>query len=442
MIEALAINHGSYSILMNQNKAVQIVRQVIKTLDKNPFTKAILSTDLPIIRVPTNYVARAMVYEFGLLNALTGRGKWSSTTGEAMPSIIKVIKNSAEGLTDTQANFIMKNLTKGSIGMATLMTGIFMGMNGQVGLRKKTDKEKELQKITGEETPEQGEFEIGGESISKKLLHHPLLENIFIGASIGEALSSEDEAKSTITNLIGANFKIMGNVPFLKMPPTIKILTETMAAAENGKWGKTQSALVNKFTMGVPGYIKETAKAMDKEGVKYAPRTESAMGLVDYLKMTMPYLRQQVRTADEKLMETRAEATTQKEADIVSKKEVFTKPELKQSYIDVLRTNSGVNKSSVAKAISNNLANESSKNVALEESLKNSIKQLTVKQSVTSNPELLKKIKETVTEFKGYLDELKRSKDTKSYFPPADMLMLFDKKQRKVFASKAKKLKE
>ena len=63
-INAQALNHARWSILMNNNKFVDKFNQIA---NREGVTGSFLKSEIPVVKIPTNYVGRYFAVKYGLL---------------------------------------------------------------------------------------------------------------------------------------------------------------------------------------------------------------------------------------------------------------------------------------------------------------------------------------------------------------------------------------
>ncbi len=133
---------------------------------------------LPVVKVPTNIVAETFVHIFG------------SITGSV--ELARAYARGIETLQPEQADSIMRQLKKGSLGGAMLALGYMLpGAFG--GFHQPNEKR-------GPGEPGVGEAKIGDTVIPRYWLHNPLLEVAQVGATlrrVGDSMSGPKGQKTT-----------------------------------------------------------------------------------------------------------------------------------------------------------------------------------------------------------------------------------------------------
>jgi len=200
------------SIFMQDNRVVDAWQRGIQSLERpNPLTgkasvggKALATAGkflLPIIKVPTNIVAESFTYATG---ALTG----SVQLGRAYAKGI-------ENLPPEQADMIMRQLQKGSLGAAALAVGFFTAGSKGSG--------SQLFQAGGYYDPDErrrpgdvpvGGLRVAGADVPKYLVHNPLLEMLQIGATMRRAMNAPKG--NAVEGMAKAGLGLAEEVPFVK----------------------------------------------------------------------------------------------------------------------------------------------------------------------------------------------------------------------------------
>lgn len=277
MVEAY--KDANRAIFLQDNRVVSAYRRGMRALEEKdkktgrvPVGSKILSTAvktaLPIVRVPTNIVAETMQYAFG------------SVTGSARLAL--AMRRGVENLQPEEADLIMRELKKGSLGAAVMLWGFFnpqaVGGYYQQGEKRKPGDVK------------YGSVKILGENIPSFLLHNPLLETAQLGATIRRVADSKLHKKDATTQGIPAGILAGGlglaeEVPFVN--DTLE-LTKAFSPTERGQF-------VNEYTKSllVPQLSQWLANQGDKDAegnlIKRDPKT-----LLQTLETGIPGLRKDV----------------------------------------------------------------------------------------------------------------------------------------------------
>lgn len=250
-IEQKAYAHSMYSILMNDNVVAkfwrnQIVRGLEKTIGK-PATTFFVKMEVPIVRVPTNYIARQLTYGLGTIKGLAG----TNVVGGSQKGLVELMIRGSKDLTPEQSNFILKNLSKGGMGLAyaALATVLY----------------KKIATITDDSDDE---FSKGVKKIAKKTAHVPFLDWMFVvGNTMNEAEKAAKnkgekwDAMDYAKELLDEEFKMIKKVPFVN---TMKygIVGSFFQTNAEGKVQvpKVTTALMNSLiSLVTPGVIRSWA---------------------------------------------------------------------------------------------------------------------------------------------------------------------------------------
>lgn len=282
-IASRAYVDANRAIFMQDNKVTSGYRMLIHYLEapgKNDKTSVggkvgatILKVLLPIVKVPTNYVAETTSYAAGGLKALVA------------------LRNGIKDLTPDQADYVMRNLKKQGLGVAILALGYYNAKNigGYYQDHEKRDK-KDVKA---------GGLKLFREDVPRWMLHTPLLEMLQIGATlrrVEDAYHKKGKEGGVAAGIFAAGMGLAKEVPFIDQP---KQLSEASANAD--KASKWAASLVK--SMIVPPDLANVAKSTDpayQNDIKRKPQS-----IMDIFKMDIPGLREQVKTEIELVMEKR-----------------------------------------------------------------------------------------------------------------------------------------
>jgi len=159
---------------------------------------------IPIVKIPTNFIAESMNYSFGSLRTLEVIGR--------------AITGHLNDMTPEQADSLMRSLKKGTIGAAMMSLGFFApGLAGgyyQRGVKKDED--------------EAGwdELMIGGVRIPTWATHFPLFEAIQLGATMRQVMDRDiDKDKTSEQALSDGIIKsargMIDEIPLFRTPEEI-----------------------------------------------------------------------------------------------------------------------------------------------------------------------------------------------------------------------------
>jgi hypothetical protein len=267
------------SIFLQDNRVVSAYRRAMTALEQKdkatgrvPVGSKILSTAaktvFPIVRVPTNIIAETFQYATG------------TVTGSARLAL--AMRRGVEQLKPEEADLIMRELKKGSIGVAALLLGYFnpdlIGGYYQQG-QKRDPKDVKY-----------GSMRIYGENIPSFLLHNPLLETLQVGATVRRVADSKlhkkDETAQGITaGLMAGGLGLTEEVPFVN--DSLE-LTKMFNPTERGMFADEYAK-----SLVVPQLSQFIANQQDKDAqgniIKRDPKT-----LGQHIETGIPYLRERV----------------------------------------------------------------------------------------------------------------------------------------------------
>lgn len=247
-INKLSLEHGKWSILMNDNKFVDKFRS---WTGHSGITGALLKSEAPILKIPINYVGRAFATKYGLIQSLLGKGK-------AMPSVLELVLKGTKDLTEEQANLLGRTLTMGTMGVSFFTLGYF--------LRKQITQNDD------------GSVDLFGHHISKNLIHSPEIESILSGAETANGFEADGDKNlgTWIENMVKSDIDIAKKSPFTSMLQYGFIPNVAGALISkkdnNTKMTKVEDAVFRKVAdMTEPGFLKQPAGWLDTKDAGIHP---------------------------------------------------------------------------------------------------------------------------------------------------------------------------
>ena len=283
-----AYKDANRSIFMQDNKVtaawhagIAILKAPDKATGKVPIGRRTIATGMqvmmPIVKVPTNIVAETMQYALGSVMGTARLGG----------AIYKGIEN----LKPEEADLIMRELKKGSLGAALLLTGYLSpGIFG--GYYQQNDRKR-----LGH--PKFGTVDIAGHIIPSMLIHNPLLETLQIGATIRHVADSklrvhDRESQGPVQGAIAGALGLTDEVPFVRQTTD---MLKVMNPYERDKYADQVAR-----DMIVPLGISWVAKHFDKNAQgQYIARDPK--NLAQTLESAIPLLRQRVPENRKKTLE-------------------------------------------------------------------------------------------------------------------------------------------
>lgn len=266
------------AIFMQDNRVVDAYQRAVSALEQpskltgkpTVLGKAgatLMRTAIPVVRIPTNIVAETFSHVFGL------------ASGSAQA--INAYRKGIETLKPEEAETIMRQLKKGSLGAAGLAAGYFMA--DQIGGYYQSGKKRDSKDV------QPGHMRIAGIDIPPALLHNPLMETLQIGASIRRIAESkarvhDKEAQGLGIGVIKSLLGLVEEVPFVR------------EATEDAKiFGPEAGSVVGEEAKSllVPQLVQWTAKMLDKdESGQTAKRKPS--GIMQSIQSGIPYMRNEL----------------------------------------------------------------------------------------------------------------------------------------------------
>ncbi len=270
-----AYKDANRSIFMQDNRVVSAYNAAVRVLESKSkitgktsglgkFGATVAKTILPIVKVPTNIVAETGQYAVGSVTGSVGLGK--------------AFYRGLENVKPEEADLIMRQLKKGSLGAAFIALGYYsadsIGGYYQPGKRDSSDVKF-------------GSIRIGDYNVPSYLIHNPLMECLQIGATINRVAHSSEhgEEKGIASGTMAAATGVIGEVPF------VREMTEGAKAFDPRQQGK----FLGNYTKGivVPQGLQWLSGVMDTnaEGdtIKRDPQ-----GVGEYIMSGIPGLREQL----------------------------------------------------------------------------------------------------------------------------------------------------
>ena len=273
-----AYKDASRSIFLQDNRVVSAYKRALSAFEeKDKSTGRVpaasklaatgLRTILPIVRVPTNIVAETMQYAVG---SVIG----SVRVGMAM-------RRGLQNLKPEQADLIMRELKKGSLGAAMMLTGYLLP-NAVGGYYQPGKQDAKAVKP--------GNLKLFGHEVPSYLLHNPLLETLQLGATIRHVADSKLRKQDAGGQGVPAGITA-GALGLTEQIPFIREMFE-LSKLQNPQ---TQANFMGELakSIAVPQLVQWIAERSDKnpagEPNKRAPQT-----VLQHVETGIPGLRQQV----------------------------------------------------------------------------------------------------------------------------------------------------
>lgn len=250
-----AYNDALSEILMNPNVVAKHVNAFIAGMEREGVPGKLFATTartlLPIQRVPMNYVAWTWDYIAGL------------EIGSAKAARALLAEKGIEQLKPEEASLIMRQLTRGSIGTAAVLTGFLLpenfGGSFRPGVAREADDVKALS------------VRFADHDIPAYLVHNPLVYAMQFGATLRRVADSklrkkDEEPQGMPPAMMAAMFGLAEETPYFReMIELTKFAEERTAGPAAGKLIKS---------LAVPLGVQWVAEQMDK-GVPFSPSEES-----------------------------------------------------------------------------------------------------------------------------------------------------------------------
>lgn len=269
MITAKSAEDAQRTILQNKNLFVSLYQQLQARLKnegqkKNsttaPFaavTSRAMEYMMPIVKVPTNLVAEGGSYMLGGAKAAIA------------------LRHGIDKLTPDQADYVMRNLKKQTVGAALMAIGFSAGPSTFGGYYQQGDNKKH-RPIKADESSFAGKW----------AFHTAATQMLQLGATVRRVY---DETRGSTAGKAFAGVKagvggLIEQVPFFDTPQHIFKATETPTSMAKLAGQEARASFI-------PQFLQEAAKLHEGNDVTHYPR-----GFVDELKMGIPGLRETVPT--------------------------------------------------------------------------------------------------------------------------------------------------
>lgn len=270
-----AYGDAKRSIFMQDNVLTKEYFKFLKRMegDETQFHSKLaaflLRFTMPVVKVPTNFIAETTTYTAG---ALTGTAQ----------IIYKAIQGNLTKLSPQEADQIMRSLKKGSVGLTLGVIGYLMPqLAGGFWQRGDNRDEDEVQP---------GELMFFGQRIPKWATHFPALEAMQFGATLRRSFDKrsddkgEETGKAATGSLFDAAGGLLGEVPLFEQP------TQLMDRIKYGEWDKLVG---DEFKSLDPQLMQNIANWTDSEDGKTVKR--DPQNPWENLKTGIPGLRQTVQ---------------------------------------------------------------------------------------------------------------------------------------------------
>ena len=281
-LNKLSLEHGKDAILMGDNVVANKFREITKG---SGFWSTALKTEAPIVKIPLNFINRAFLTKYGLMQAITGKS-WGAESSKH-PSVAKLIYKGTADLTEAQGQALSKALLYGSMGVSFFMLGYYN--------RKKV------------KLNEDGSIDFNGMNISKNLVHVPEFESFFSGVETANKFKDEKSKVNWIESFLLSDLETLKKNPFLSMLE-YGLVGSMVNALTNKKMGDErklkllQDATTQKvINIAIPGFFKQPAQWLDTEEgpglhpmgtpIKRKPEGDWSERFFQSLEMSIPGLR-------------------------------------------------------------------------------------------------------------------------------------------------------
>jgi hypothetical protein len=289
-IAIAAYKEGNRAIFLQDSRVASGFNAALAALEKkgesghpSPGGKVmatILRFMFPVTKVPTNIAAETLQYTTG------------SVTGSVRA--INAIRKGLDTLTPDQADLIMRELKKGSIGLAALYLG-YMGYQSVGGVYEQGKK-----RSLGDVKPAAARlFDV---DIPGNLLHHPIINSIQLGATVHRTAEDklrrkDPDAQGIPAGVLAASWGLAEEVPFIQGPSRLFQGIKSPYTRQQTLGNEIGSVVI-------PQAVTYLAKVLDQrretppnnlyQRLTGPPARLKPSNIVESLKTRIPGLRQQV----------------------------------------------------------------------------------------------------------------------------------------------------
>ena len=258
------------AIFMQDNILTNAYQDFVRKLDKSESNKGKVAATalrvlIPIVKIPSNYVAEATSYAAGGLKVL--------------PTIFKAISKGLDSLSADEKDYVMRNLKKQSLGAAIFAMGYLnpQAVGGYyTGKRKGADIDA-------------GYLSMFGVKMPHWMLHAPILEVLQMGSTfrrVQDEYSEKGKGGGDIAALGETAKGLVEEVPFMSQMTGVSKATEDEKGF-NAYTGNLAASIL------VPPDVQKIARAKDIDS-KGNPIKRSPQSVGEYIKSGIPGLREEV----------------------------------------------------------------------------------------------------------------------------------------------------
>jgi hypothetical protein len=267
-----AFKDANRAIFMEDNSLVKLYKSYVSQAKRSKnkgikFGGYAADELVPIVKIPINIVKQVFEYQLG--------------AGIGTVRMVNALRKGIENLPPEEANSIMRQMKRGSVGLTMMAIGFFLP--DQVGGFYRKGAEPAEDEVGFDE------IKLGDFKVPKWAMHHPALIALQIGATVrhlvddgmDEVETGADKAKLYVKSLGAAQLGLIKEVPL------VPLTRQFEEALDPDRSGGIAGGIIKS---NIPGFIQEAAKWMDVDEFG-EPIKRSPQGFFETVNEGLPWMR-------------------------------------------------------------------------------------------------------------------------------------------------------